>query len=152
MSLALATQAIRRLLTTGDSLLGLHAQRISQLQRSSQPQHWRLQAAASGGGTTGSGAGRRQRREKVTFWVPNQGLLPFVHVTQRTLDDILKTLGAVGFEVASGACSRELEYLPEGGTVRVVLVSELCEVRPCTALPAVALPACLSPQGLGRAT
>lgn len=116
-----------------------------QPKRSPQPQRSRsaavhtLQAAAqpAAGGEAADGGGgppARPRRERVNFAVPGQeGLYRAEHVVQRDLDAILATLGALGFENPSGAISRRLEDLPEGGTVNLVMPREpplATQVRP----------------------
>lgn len=97
---------------------------------SSQPQRCRrvstAQPAASGEGASsrGDGGGRRTRarRESVTSLVPQQGEYHRSEVTQRGLYSILRKFGALGFEVAGGAISQQLEDLPEGGTVKLVVL------------------------------
>ena len=63
----------------------------------------------------------RPRREKVSFLIPGQAPLVSIHVTQRSLSNLLDKSGAIGFEVADGAVSQELEDLPEGAAVHLVM-------------------------------
>ncbi len=123
------------------------AQRSPQTQRSPQPQRSRLllQAAAqpaAGGEAGGSGGGRRLRREQVDFVVSGNGAMPFAHVSQGDLDNILTVYGACGFVTANGRISRMLEDLPEGGTVKLVLpedpplTTQACPGAACNRCPA----------------
>ena len=59
----------------------------------------------------------------MVFRIPGQPPLRFVHVTQRTLTDVLGKVGALGFVTEAG-CSQELDDLPEDGEVEVVLLRE----------------------------
>ena len=92
-----------------------------------------LQAARGGGGGGGSGGGGgRPRCERVTFVVPGQGEVPFMHVTQSHLDHFLTVSRALGFEL-DGWVSRDVEDLPPGGTVTLVLLEDpllTTQVRP----------------------
>ena len=60
-----------------------------------------------GGGAGAGGRLRPWRREAVTFLVPDHAkpgrtdVYPFVHVTQRTLNNILDKTGTLGFRTAS---------------------------------------------------
>ena len=117
-------------------------QRSRQPQPSHQPQPSRLvlQAAAQpaaggcaasssggsgggGGGSSGggSGSGRRPYREQVTFKAHGKEARPYARVTQSYLNSILAVKGAEGFWRPDGWISRDVEDLPEGGTVTLVL-------------------------------
>lgn len=79
-----------------------------------------LAAGGEGAGDGGGARAARPRRDKVAFLIPGQPPLQLVHITQRSLSNVLVALGALGFETAAG-CSQELEDLPEGGEVQLVL-------------------------------
>jgi hypothetical protein len=85
------------------------------------------QAAQAAQAGAGGGAVRRRWCESVAFLVPKRAdperthRLPFKHVTQLDLYNILNKEDAVGFDSGDGWLSRQLEDLPEGGTVRLVL-------------------------------
>lgn len=116
---------------------------------------WAAQAGGrEGGGAGGGGRVRPWRLESVTFLAPDHASpgrtkpMRFLHLSQRDLDSILKLLGALGFELADGGCTRRLEYLPEGGTVRLVMPFEPShteQVRP-TGCPAPFIHRWLTPR------
>ena len=82
-------------------------------------------AGAEGPSSSGRGGGGKPwRSESVNFVVPEEGVLKTInrtHLTQDNLENIIFQLGAVGFLVAGGAVSQQLEDLPDGGTVKLVM-------------------------------
>lgn len=74
----------------------------------------------SAGGYSG-GPTQRAGRDRVDFIVPDEPTLRAMHVDQRTLDNVLSVYGALGFVVGNGLCSSQVEDLPEGGAVHLVL-------------------------------
>lgn len=93
-----------------------------------RPRRHAAQAAQPAGGQGAGGRGaRRRRRESVTFLVPARAdpdltqPMRATHVTQRSLDNFLDKMNALGFYTARGGISRQLEDLPEGGTVQLFL-------------------------------
>lgn len=89
----------------------------------------RRQPVLARGGRKADGGGgdkaARPRRDKVDFLIPGHPPLRTAHVTQRMLNSMLIQIGAVGFEMADGRVSQDLEDLPEGGTVTVVMSPEI---------------------------
>lgn len=81
----------------------------------------------------------RPRRESVTILVPDPSKpgrtdpITFEHLTQRSLSSIITTTGTIGFLTARGTVSQEVEDLPEGGTVELVVPAsptDAQQVRP----------------------
>ena len=99
------------------------------LQAAAQPAAGGCAASSSGGsgggggGSSGggSGSGRRPYREQVTFKAHGKEARPYARVTQSYLNSILAVKGAEGFWRPDGWISRDVEDLPEGGTVTLVL-------------------------------
>lgn len=72
----------------------------------------------------GGGGGARQQREKIVFLDPLEGdTHTAININQNDLNNILSTLGALGFKKGEGF-SRRIDDLPEGGTVELVLPRE----------------------------
>lgn len=94
-----------------------------QPQPSRQSQRRRPPVQQAAAQPAGGGGGRPCRaREDVTFVVPGgQTRTPFARVTQSHLNSILALNGAEGFWRPDGKVSRDVEDLPEGGTVDLKL-------------------------------
>lgn len=144
------------------SCLSARAVPSTQPLRSPQPQRRRPlvpQAAAqpaAGGeaarvGAASGAAGGWPRREQVDF-VKGNSVLPYSHVTQRVLNNIITMEGARGFVTADGRISQQVEDLPEAGTVQLVLQDDpplAKQVRPAAA--GSRCPACKGGVDLHRA-